>query len=102
MIYFSRTSKWYFNFMKREGLSMRTQMKLAPKLPAAYENQALEFHSYVINLQKAYSFELSQITNMDKVPLTFDVPSNRTVDVKGAKTMAIKTSGHEKTYFTVF
>ena len=30
-----------------------------------------------------------------------DEPSNRTVDAKGAKTMAIKTGGHEKTYFTV-
>jgi len=34
---------------------------------------------------------------MDEVPLTFDVPSNKTVDVKGAKTMMIKTSGNVKT-----
>ena len=47
---FSGTPKWYFNFMRRKGLSMRTRTKLAPKLPAAYENQVLEFHSYVINL----------------------------------------------------
>jgi len=39
---------------------------------------------------------------MDKVPLTFDVPSNKTVDVKGAKTIMIKTSGNEKTRYTVF
>ena len=25
-----------------------------------------------------------------------DVPSNKTVDVKGSKTIMIKTSGHEK------
>ena len=49
---FSGTPKWCFNFMKKEGLSMRTRTKLAPKLPAAYENQVLEFHSYVISLQK--------------------------------------------------
>jgi len=28
---------------------------------------------------------------MDEVSLTFDVPSNKTVDVKGAKTIMIKT-----------
>ena len=38
--------------MKREGLSMRTRTKLAPKLPAAYENQVLEFHSYVTNFKR--------------------------------------------------
>ena len=32
--------------------------------------------------------------------MTFDVPSNKTVDVKGAKT--IMTSGNEKTRYTVF
>ena len=31
----------------------------------------------------------------------FDVPSNKTVDVKGAKTTMIKTSGNEKTHYTV-
>jgi hypothetical protein len=38
---------------------------------------------------------------MDEIPLTFDVPSNKTVDVKGAKTIMIKTSGNEKTRYTV-
>jgi len=38
---------------------------------------------------------------MDEVPLTFDVPSNKTVDVKGAKTIMIKTSDNEKTHYTV-
>ena len=38
---------------------------------------------------------------MDEVPLIFGVPSNRTADVKGAKTVAVKTSGNKKTRFTV-
>ena len=48
---------------------------------------------------------------MDEVPVTFDVPANRTVAVKVAKTVAVRmvavrtvavrTSGHEKTHFTV-
>ena len=46
-------------------------------------------------------FEIGQLGNMDEVPLTFDVPSNKTVDVKCAKTIMIKTSGNEKTRYTV-
>ena len=37
------------------------------------------------------------IGNMDEIPLTFDVPSNKTVDVKGAETIMKETSGNEKT-----
>ena len=33
--------------------------------------------------------------------MTFDVPSNKMVDVKGAKTIMIMTSGNEKTLYTV-
>ena len=38
---------------------------------------------------------------MDEVPLTFGVPSNKTVDVKGAETIMIKASGNEKTRYIV-
>jgi len=44
---------------------------------------------------------IGQLGNMDEVPLTSDVPSNKTVDVKGAKTIMIKISGNEKTHYTV-
>jgi len=37
---------------------------------------------------------------MDEVPLKFDVPSNKTEDFKGAKTIIIKTSGNAKTRYT--
>ena len=55
----------------------------------------------IINMRKKLCFETGQLRNMDEVPLTFDVPSNKTVDVKGAKTIMIKTSGNEKTHYTV-
>lgn len=98
---FRATHSWCFRFMKRNNLAMRTRTKLAQKMPNAYEDKILQFHSYVINLRKTTNFELGQIANMDEVPLTFDVPSNRTVNEKGAKTVSIKTSGHEKTHYTV-
>ena len=40
--------------------------------------------------------EVSQIVNMDETSLKFYVPSNRTVAKKGAKTVTVKTSEHEK------
>ena len=52
-------------------------------------------------MRKKLCFETGQLRNLDEVPLTFDVPSNKTVDVKGAKTIVIKTSCNEKTFYTV-
>ena len=97
---FGGNEGWCYRFMKRNGLAMRTKTKISQKMPMAYENKILEFHKYVINLRKDTHFEMGQIANMDEVPLSFDVPSNKTVDFKGSKTVTIKTSGHEKTHFT--
>ena len=51
-------------------------------------------------MRKKLCFEIGQLGNMDEIPLMFDVPSNKTVNVKGAKTIMIK-SGNEKTRYTV-
>ena len=52
-------------------------------------------------MRKKLCFETGQLGNMDEVPLRFDAPSNKTMDVKGAKTVMIRTSGNEKTRYTV-
>lgn len=40
---------------------------------------------------------------MDETPVTFDLPGNITLDpyTCSSKTVLVKTSGHEKTHFTV-
>ena len=38
---------------------------------------------------------------MDETPVTFDLPGNQTVNPSGSKTVLVKTTGHEKTRFTV-
>jgi len=52
-------------------------------------------------MRKKLCFEIGQLGNMDEVALMFDVPSNKTVDIKGAKTIMKKTTGNEKTHYTV-
>jgi len=54
-----------------------------------------------INMRKKLCFEIGQLGNMDEVLLTFDVPSNKTVEVKGAKTIMIKIPRNEKTRYIV-
>ena len=98
---FAETTSWCERFMRRNGQCMRTKTTIAQKLPREYKRMITEFHKYVINMRKKLCFEMGQLGNMDEVPLTFDVPSNKTVDVKGAKKIMIKASGNEKTHYTV-
>ena len=99
IIDYAATTLWCKRFMRRNGLCMRTT--IVQKLPCEYERKILEFHKYVINMRKKLCFEIGQLGNMDKVPLMFDIPSNKTADVKCAKIIMIKTSGNEKTCYTV-
>ena len=41
------------------------------------------------------------ITNMDEVPLTFDIPLNCTVEKAGASAVTICTTRNEKSGFTI-
>ena len=40
------------------------------------------------------------ITNMDETPCYFDMPSSTTFDLKGVKTVKVRTTGNEKLRFT--
>jgi len=51
-------------------------------------------------MRKKPCFEIGQLRNMVEVPLTFDVPSNKTVDVKGAKTIMI--NNHNPYFYVSF
>jgi len=86
---FAGTTSWCKRFMRRNGLCMRTKTTTVQKVPHEYERKITEFHKYVINMRKKLCFEIGQLRNMDEVPLMLDVPSNKTVDVKGAKTIMI-------------
>jgi len=101
IIDFAGTTSWCERFMRRNGLCTSTKITIAQKLTREYERKIVEFHKYVINTRKKLCFEIGQLGSMDEVPLTFGVPSNKTVDVKGAETIMIKASGNEKTRYIV-
>lgn len=92
---------WCDRFMKRKNLSIRQKTKIAQKLPKDLEDKITKFLSYVIRLRKSCNFDLTSIGNMDETPVWFDMPSERTVDIRGSKTILVKTTGHEKSRFTV-
>ena len=92
---------WRTRFMSRHKFCVSARTKLAQKLPSQLEDKVEVFQRYIIQVCKRHEFDLSQIGNMDETPISFDLPSNYTVDRKGVKTVFVKTTRHEKCHFTV-
>lgn len=92
---------WCFRFMRRRHLSIRARTTVAQQLPADYQERAAIFRSYCRDKINGKNIAPSHITNMDEVPLTFDIPLTHTVEKKGTSTVSIRTTGHEKSSFTV-
>lgn len=92
---------WCDRFMKRKALSLRRRTRISQKMPMDYEEKMITFQRFIIKMRRQNSYALGQIGNMDEVPMCFDMPPDRTVNNRGEKTVQIKTSGHEKSHFTV-
>lgn len=98
---FQGTVSWCFRFMKRKNLAIRQRTTLFQTLPEDHREKMAAFQAFVADQTKKFNLGSEQIVNMDEVPLTFDIPMNRTIDSKGASSVKIRTTGHEKASFTV-
>ena len=95
------SDKWLDGFMNRYHLSVRRRTTVSQKLPSELESTQHQFLSFVLYQRIQYNYPLALIGNMDETPLTFDVPNNTTIEETGASTVSIRTTGHEKSNFTV-
>ena len=98
---FQASNNWCTRFLRRNNLALRQKTKIAQKLPGDLEEKIVNFHRFVLNCRKKANYELVNIGNMDETPVWFDMPSTRTVNARGEKTVSVTTTGHEKSCFTV-
>ena len=87
--------------MRRNNLSNRRRTTIAQHLPENLIERQQEFLAYIMYKRIEYNYLLSFIGNMDETPMSFDLPSNTTIDERGTRTVSIRTTGHERTNFTV-
>jgi len=98
---FTFSHKWLDGWMVRNNLSNRRRTTVAQHLPDNLIEKQQEFLAFIMYRRIQHDYPLGLIGNMDETPMTFDLPSNTTVDEMGTKTVSIRTTGHEKTNFTV-
>ena len=70
-------------------------------VPADYAELIQELRASIIRIWKAKDTSLSHIINMDQIMCRIDMPSTRTNDVRGRRTIWIKMTKAEKKGLTV-
>lgn len=98
---FRFSNKWLDGFMSRNKLSNRRRTTIAQRLPEDLIEKQQSFLAFVTYRRIQHDYPLAYIGNMDETPVSFDLPTNTTVDELGARSVSIRTTGHERTNFTV-
>ena len=98
---FDASKMWLQRWKKRHHVSSRLCTSSNQKVPADFEEQLLHFRRNILQLRHSYMYALGQMLNMDQTIVRFDMPPNRTNEIKGSKRVGIKTTKAEKRGFTV-
>jgi len=98
---FAFSNKWLDGLMSRNNLSNRCRTTIAQHLPDDLIEKQQEFLAFITYRRIQHDYPLAFIGNMDETPVSFDLPSNTTIDELGTRTVSIRTTGHERTNFTV-
>jgi hypothetical protein len=96
---FKGTSHWCHSFMKKANLTVRATTSVGQKISDDYQEKIARFRQYV-NVE-CRGINLSNVGNMDEVPVSFDLPRRFTVDERGFQDVRVDTTGAEKANFTV-
>ena len=89
------------NWKKRHVMSFQTETTLAQRLPQDSEERTIQFHRFMIAARQCHGYLLSRIFNMDETPMRFELPSSRTLEFSGSRTVPVKSCGAKKRSFTV-
>ena len=98
---FNASCGWLHSFMLRNGLSLRRRTTQAQKSPDKLIDKVIAYILYVRRLREQNNYDLGSIIAMDETPVFHDMLTNTTVTQKGAKSVVMKTTGHDKNRITV-
>lgn len=98
---FKASSGWLQKFLKRNGLSLRRKTTVCQSPPADCIPKLVSFVTHLRSMQRQHDYPRSCVFAMDETACWMDMPSDTTIHKTGARSVSLKTSGHEKDHFTV-
>ena len=99
--HFSASLGWISEFMRRYRFVTRVKTTAGQSLPKNVSERIID---YVTNCRKRITrnqLPLNCIANMDDTAVWADLPGNSTIEVRGAHTVQIATTGHDKQRITI-
>ena len=98
---FKASVGWLRRFMKRNGLSLRRRTTLCQTVPADCIPKLVDYIIHLHSLQSHHKYQDGNIFAMDETACYMDMTADTTVTQTGARSVPLKTTGHEKEHFTV-
>ena len=92
---------WVQKFMTRNGLSIKRRTTQAQKTPKQLIDKLCAYVLKIRRLRKRMNYDLSNIIAMDETSVWNNMISNTTVEKRGAYSVNLKTTGHEKSKINV-
>ena len=89
---FKASDGWLKSFMVRHNLVLRVKTSMAQELPKDLEGKINEFKRQVKRIRENGDFPYNLIGNMDETPVYMDMVPSKTVDIRGKKTMKVRTT----------
>ena len=92
---------WLEKFMNRNGLSMRRRTTEGQKSPDQLIDKLCAYILKIRRLRMKMNYELKNIFAMNETAMWNDMISDTTVEKRGAHSVNLKSTGHEKSKITV-
>ncbi|CAI7913802.1 unnamed protein product [Closterium sp. NIES-54] len=92
---------WATRFRARWHVARRVKTKMGQKLAADCKAKVESFWEFVRQMRSLHDYPLDLILNADQTPLFLEMPAERTLEMKGARTVHVWSAGYEKERVTV-
>ena len=98
---FVASNWWVNNFMRRNGFSLRRKTITVQQDAERLTDKLILYSLHARRLSIKYKYPSSNIIAMNQTSVWNDMVSNATIDKQGAKSVCLKTNGHEKCMISV-
>lgn len=79
---------------------MRTRKTIGQKLPDDWIEKKVSLLNFIKDKIEKSALNLLQVGNIDEVSVSFDMPTSRSTNFIGVKSIPVVTTGNEKNSFT--
>ena len=98
---FKASPGWISRFMRRHKFVTRVKTTAGQSLPKNVSERIVDYVTTCSKRIRRNQLPLPCIANMDETAIWADMPGNSTIEVRGAHTVQIATTGHDKQRITI-